>query len=71
MYHVPVTILQAYIYLSRHIRKGVLIRRNIASDLCDTAVGCQQFRKKSRKRQRRIMFERTYSFIIVCCLVTE
>ena len=69
MYHVPVTILQAYIILSRHIRKGVLIRQNIASDLCDTAVGCQQFRKKSKKRQRRIMFERTYS-IIMCCLVT-
>ena len=40
---VPVTILQAYIFLSRHIRKSVLIRRNIASELCDTAVGCQQF----------------------------
>ena len=68
MYHVPVTILQAYIYLSRHIRKGVLIRRNIASDLCDTAVGCQQYRKKLRKRQRRIMFERTYSFFHHCVL---
>ena len=66
MYHVPETILQAYIYLSRLIRKGVLIRRNIASDLCDTAVGCQQFRKKSIKRQGRIMFERTYSFFHHC-----
>ena len=68
MYHVPVTILQAHIYLSRHIRKGVLIRRNIASDLRDTAVGGQQFRKKSRKRQRRIMFERTYFFFHLCVL---
>ena len=55
-------ILQAYIYLWRRIRKGVLLRRNIASDLGDTAVGCLQFRKKSKKRQRRIMFKRTYSF---------
>ena len=45
--------------LSQHICKGVLIRRNIASGLC-TAVGCQQFRKESRKCQRRIMFERNY-----------
>ena len=55
---VPVTILQACISLLRHIRKGVLIRRNIASDLCYTAVGCQQFRKESRKRPKRIMFGR-------------
>ena len=34
---VPVAILQAYISVSRHISKSVLIRRNIASDLCDTA----------------------------------
>ena len=66
MYHVTVTILQAYIYLPRHIRKGVLIRRNIASDLSDTAVGCQQFRKKLRKRQRRIKFERTFLFPSLC-----
>ena len=32
----------------------------IASHLC-TAVGNHQFRKESRKRQRRIMFERNYS----------
>ena len=31
---VPVTILQAYMSLPRHIGKGVLIRRSIASDLC-------------------------------------
>ena len=62
MYHVPITILHAYIYLSRHIRKGVLIRWNIASDVRDSAVGCQQFRKKLRKRQRRIMFERRFLF---------
>ena len=36
----------------RHIRKGVLIRRNIASHLF-TAVGCQQFRKESRKNIKR------------------
>ena len=30
------------ISLLRHIRKGVIIRRNnIASDLCDTAIGWQ------------------------------
>ena len=39
---VPVTILQAYISIPRHIRKGVLIRRIIASQLC-TVVGGQQF----------------------------
>ena len=58
---VPITILLAYVSLSRHIRKGMLIRRNIASDLCDTAVGCQQFRKESRKRQGRIIFELYHS----------
>ena len=57
-------ILLAYISLPRHIRKDVLIRRNIASDLCGTAVSCQQFRKESKERQRRIMFERNYSFFI-------
>ena len=61
-------ILQAYIYLWLHIRKGVLLRQNIASDLCDTAVGCLKFRKKSRKRQRKIMLERTYSFFHHCGL---
>ena len=65
---VLVTIQQACISLSRHIRKGVLIRWNIASDLCDTAVGCQQFRKKSRKLQRRIMFGRNYFFFHHCVL---
>ena len=53
---VPVTILQAYFSLPRHIRKGVLIRWIITSDLC-TAIGCQQFRTESRKLQRTIMFE--------------
>ena len=47
--------------LTLHIRKGVLIRQNIAPDLCGTAVICQQFRKESRKRQRRV--ERDYSFL--------
>ena len=48
-----------------------LIRRNIAPGLCDTAVGCQQFRKESRKRQRRIMFERNYSFFHHCVLFCQ
>ena len=48
-------------FLLRHIRKGMLIKRVIASHLC-SAVGYQQFRKELRKRQRRIMFERNYSF---------
>ena len=63
-------ILLAYISLARHIRRGAQIGRFFESGLC-TAVNCQQFRKESRKRQRRIMFERNYSFfsIIVCCLV--
>ena len=65
---IPVTILQAYISLSRHIRIGALIRRNIASDLCDTAIGCQQFRKQPRKRPKRIMFGRNYSFFHHCVL---
>ena len=61
---VAVTILQAHFSLPRHIRpgasvKGMLIRRIFTSDLC-TAVGCQQFRKELRKRQRRIMFEHNY-----------
>ena len=67
----PATILQAYISLPRHIRKGMLIRRIIASHLC-TAVGYQQFRKAWRKYQRRIMFESTVIIpftVIVCCLV--
>ena len=65
---VPVTTLRAYIFLSRRIRKGVLIRRNITSYLCNTTVGCQQFRKDPRKRPRRIMFERNYSFFHHCVL---
>ena len=64
----PVTILQAYICLPRHIRKGMLIRRIIASHLC-TAFGCQLFHIESRKRQRRIMLNVIITFtIIVCCL---
>ena len=68
-YHqrLPVTILQAYISLPQHIRKGMLIRWILASDLC-TAVGCQQFRKESTKCHRRIMFERNYSFFHYCLL---
>ena len=62
-----VTILQAYMSLTRHIRKGVLIRRNIASHLF-TAVGCQQFRKESRKHRRKTMFERNCFFFHHCLL---
>ena len=58
---VSVTNLLAYVPNSRHIRKGVLIRRIIASHLC-TAVGRQQFREESRKLQKRIMFEHYYFF---------
>ena len=67
---VPPTILQAYMSLPRHIRKGVLIRRNIASHLF-TAVGCQQFRKESRKNIKgELCLNVIISFsIIVCCLV--
>ena len=55
--------------LPRLIRRNVLIRRNIASDLC-TAVGCEQFCKESRKLQRIIMSERNYFFSFIgCCLV--
>ena len=64
---VPVTILQVYILIRRHIRKGVLIRLIIASHLC-TADGGQQFRKEWRKLQTRIMFERYYSFFQYCLL---
>ena len=58
---VPTTIPQAYMSLPRHIRKGVLIKRNVPSDLC-IAEGCQQFCKESRKLQRIIMFESNYFF---------
>ena len=67
---VPVRTLQDYISLSRHIRKDVLIRRNTTLGLCDEAVGCQQFRKESRKRQRRIMLERNYFFSIMCVVLS-
>ena len=65
---VPVTILQAYFSLPRHIRKDILIRRIITSDL-RTAVGCLQFRNESRKLRRRIMFERNYSFTIIAVVL--
>ena len=64
---IPVTILQAYMSLPRHIHKGVLIRRNIASDLHAAAVA-NNFAKKLRKRLRRKMFERNYSFFYHCLL---
>ena len=64
---VPVTILSAYIPISRRIRKGVLIWRIIASHLC-TTVGRQQFREKSRKLQKIIIFERYYFFSHYCLL---
>ena len=57
---VPITILQACMSLPRHIRKGVLIGQNIASHLCwqQLVATCRQFRKDSRKRQRKIMCKR-------------
>ena len=39
--------------LPRHIRKGVLIRRNIASHLC-TAAGWQQFAKNRESVKREL-----------------
>ena len=54
-------------FLLRHIRKGVSIRRNIASDLC-TAVGYQQIRKELKKHQRRVMFKHNYFFFHHCLL---
>ena len=49
------------------VRKGVLIRRIIASHFC-TAVGGQQFLSQSRKRQTRFIFERYYFFFHYCLL---
>ena len=70
---IPVTILYAYISLPRHIRKGELISRIIASHLC-TAVGCQQFCKESSKRQtkRELLLNVIIPFSInaVCLVVT-
>ena len=58
----PVTILQTYMSLPRYVRIiDVLMRRNIASDLC-TALDFLQFRKELRKCQERIMFERNSYF---------
>ena len=52
----------------RHIRKGELIKRIIASHLC-TAVGCQQFRKQSKNFKRKFTLNVIIPFsIIVCCL---
>ena len=45
----------------QHIRKGVVLRWNIVSDLRDTAVDCQQFRNESRKRPKRIILELNYT----------
>ena len=43
------------------------MKRIIGSHLC-TAVGSQQFRKESRKRQTKIIFEQYYSFFNYCLL---
>ena len=64
---VPVTIPKACISISRHIRKGMLIKRTIESQFC-TAVGGQQFCKKSRKLKTKIIFEHYYSFFHYCLL---
>ena len=64
-----VSILQAYMSLSQHIRIGIVVRRNIASDL-NTAAGWQQFCKKTGKRLRKKCLNIIIPFsIIVCCLV--
>ena len=48
--------------LSRRNRKDVLIGRNIASDISDTAVGYQQFCKESRKRQKKLCLNELFIF---------
>ena len=54
--------------LPRHIRKGVSIRRNIASDLCREAVGCQQFCKESKQRvKEELCLNVDISFSIIVC----
>ena len=65
---VPVTIVFAYCTsFFRPIGvKGFFVRRIIASHLHVT-VGGQHFRTKSRKPQKRIMFERYFSFFIIVC----
>ena len=62
----PLTILQAYVSLPRHIRKGMLLKWILRQ--MTTEVGSQRFRKASKKRQGRIMFERIYSFFHHCLL---
>ena len=59
---VPVTILQAYMSLLRHIRKDVLIGRNIASHLCTGSWLPAISQRIEKKYQTRIMFERNYLF---------
>ena len=64
----PVTVLLAYTSLPRHIREDMLQDGlYCVIDLC-TEVGCQQFRKEPRKRQRRIVLELNYSFYYHCLL---
>ena len=65
---VPETTLQAYMSLPRHIRRGVLIRRNIAQIYVQQLVASNC--KESRKCQRRIMFERNYSSFFHHCLLS-
>ena len=58
---VPVTILQAYFSLPRHIRKGRLIDRLLHQFSVKRLVA-SNFAKESRKLKRKIMFEHNYSF---------
>ena len=65
---VSATILQAYISLLRHIRKGMVIRWIITSHLC-AAVGCQQFFKYTQKNFKgKLCLNAITPFIIVVAL---
>ena len=69
---VLVTILKAYVSLPQHIRKGKLMRQNIASDLCDTAVIACNFAKNRENVKEELGLNVTISFsVIVRCLVVE
>ena len=65
---VSVTIPQAYFSLPRHIRKGMLIKWLITSDSCTAVLSwLPAISQRIKKLQKRIMFERNYSFYHHCC----
>ena len=69
----PVRISKGYISLPRHIRKDVLIRRNIASDIC---VAQQLVVSNFAKNQENVKGELCLNVIILfsiiaCCLVIK